>query len=52
MEASISSGIPLRRMGTPQEVASLIVFLASEAAGYITGQTVNIDGGPLSRVPV
>lgn len=51
MEAAISSGVPLRRMGTPEEVASLIVFLASDAASYITGQTVNIDGGPLSRVP-
>jgi len=37
--------IPLGRMGTVEEVASLIAFLASPDAGYITGQTFVIDGG-------
>lgn len=37
--------IPARRMGNPGEVASLIVYLASPAATYITGQVVNCDGG-------
>ena len=36
---------PLGRLGTPEEVASTIVFLLSEAAGFINGQTVTIDGG-------
>jgi len=39
------AGTPLGRVGTAQEVADVIVFLASPAAGYITGQTIVIDGG-------
>ncbi|WFE29225.1 SDR family NAD(P)-dependent oxidoreductase [Solwaraspora sp. WMMD791] len=35
----------LRRLGTPQEVAAVVCFLASEAAGYLTGATVDVDGG-------
>jgi 3-oxoacyl-[acyl-carrier protein] reductase len=38
-------GIPLGRFGKPDEVASLICFLASDEAGYITGQAIIIDGG-------
>ncbi|MCB2077020.1 MAG: SDR family oxidoreductase [Novosphingobium sp.] len=38
--------IPLRRTGTPDEMANMIVFLASDAASYVTGQTISVDGGP------
>ena len=37
--------IPLGRLGQPEDVAPAVVFLASEAAGYITGQTLLVDGG-------
>ncbi|MBS4027620.1 MAG: SDR family oxidoreductase, partial [Ignavibacteriales bacterium] len=36
---------PLGRVGTPEEVAELILFLSSEKAGWITGETIAIDGG-------
>ena len=39
------SEIPIGRMGTPEEVAGLCVFLASDAAAYVTGATYVIDGG-------
>jgi 3-oxoacyl-[acyl-carrier protein] reductase len=39
--------IPLGRFGTPEEVAQAVVFLASEAATYITGQVLHINGGML-----
>jgi meso-butanediol dehydrogenase/(S,S)-butanediol dehydrogenase/diacetyl reductase len=38
-------GIPMQRAGTPAEVGGLVAFLASADAAYITGQTVNVDGG-------
>ncbi|MFC1898233.1 3-oxoacyl-[acyl-carrier-protein] reductase [Candidatus Cloacimonadota bacterium] len=37
--------IPLNRMGMPKDVADLCIFLASDEANYITGQTINVDGG-------
>jgi len=37
--------IPLKRMGKPEDIAQLCVFLASDLADYITGQTINVDGG-------
>ena len=44
-DSQIASGIPLRRLAQPEEVADAIVWLASERASYVTGQTVLVDGG-------
>ncbi|MCF7550803.1 SDR family NAD(P)-dependent oxidoreductase [Pseudonocardia sp. WMMC193] len=42
---AMTKAVPMRRMGTPADVAPAIVFLASEQAGYITGQTLSASGG-------
>ena len=39
--------IPMKRMGTPQDIANVVAFLASEESAYITGQTINVNGGML-----
>ncbi len=41
--------IPLKRLGTPQDVANVVAFLASDMASFVTGQTIVIDGGALHR---
>jgi NAD(P)-dependent dehydrogenase (short-subunit alcohol dehydrogenase family) len=40
-----AEGIPLGRIGQPQDVADVVCFLASPAASYLTGQSINVDGG-------
>ena len=42
---ALLENVPARRAGTPEEVAACIRFLASEAAGYVTGTTLTVDGG-------
>jgi 3-oxoacyl-[acyl-carrier protein] reductase len=42
------AGIPLKRGGSPEDIANACVFLASDLSGYITGQTINVDGGMLT----
>jgi len=42
---AIASLVPMKRAGTPEEVAELVAFLASPKAGYITGQIISINGG-------
>jgi 3-oxoacyl-[acyl-carrier protein] reductase len=44
-EAAIKDLVPMKRAGSPQEVASLVAFLASREAGYISGQVISINGG-------
>lgn len=45
MLEEVNQGIPMKRHATPEEIASLFVFLASDEATYITGQHIPIDGG-------
>ena len=44
-KTSMSSGIPMGRVGQPEEIAATVAFLLSEGAGYINGATIQIDGG-------
>ena len=39
------SHIPVGRIGSPDDIANAVIFLASDEAGYITGQTITVDGG-------
>jgi 2-hydroxycyclohexanecarboxyl-CoA dehydrogenase len=43
--AALERAVPMRRLGEPEDVAAAVVFLASERAGYVTGQTLSVSGG-------
>jgi len=45
VKQNINAQIPMKRMGTAQEIANVVYFLGSEESSYITGQVINIDGG-------
>ena len=45
MQARIAKAYPLRRVATPEDVTGAVVFLASDASGFITGQTLSVSGG-------
>jgi 3-oxoacyl-[acyl-carrier protein] reductase len=47
--ASILESVPLRKLGDPEDVASAVLYLASEGASYVTGATLDINGGRLMR---
>jgi NAD(P)-dependent dehydrogenase (short-subunit alcohol dehydrogenase family) len=45
LRATVAASVPLRRLGRPQDVAQVCLFLGSEAAGYVTGAVIEADGG-------
>jgi 7-alpha-hydroxysteroid dehydrogenase len=47
LKAAIEAGTPLRRLGEPDDIAAAVLYLASRAAGYVTGQVLAVDGGLL-----
>jgi NAD(P)-dependent dehydrogenase (short-subunit alcohol dehydrogenase family) len=48
-KAALISGVPMKRIGQPEEVAAAILFLASDKASFITGASLATDGGKLAR---
>jgi NAD(P)-dependent dehydrogenase (short-subunit alcohol dehydrogenase family) len=42
---SLAKTVPVRRLGTPEEVAELVAYLCSDLAAYVTRQVIRIDGG-------
>jgi NAD(P)-dependent dehydrogenase (short-subunit alcohol dehydrogenase family) len=47
--ARVAAGLPLRRMGRPEEVAAAVVWLASDAAAFVAGHGLAVDGGFLAQ---
>ena len=47
-EEQVANAYPMKRLGNPEDVARLVGFLVSDAASWITGETVRVDGGILS----
>ena len=47
-KAGLVAGVPLKRVGRPEEIAQTIVFVASDKVSYITGASIAVDGGKLA----
>ena len=48
-KAALVTGVPVKRVGTPEEIAQTILFVASDNASFITGASIAVDGGKLAR---
>ncbi len=49
LKAMLETFVPMKREGRPEEIANTVLFLCSEAASYITGQSISVDGGYVMR---
>jgi NAD(P)-dependent dehydrogenase (short-subunit alcohol dehydrogenase family) len=49
LKAMVEYFVPMKREGRPEEIASTVLFLCSDAASYITGQSICVDGGFVMR---
>jgi 3-oxoacyl-[acyl-carrier protein] reductase len=49
IKAAVLANIPLKRFGTPEDIAAAVRFLCSEDAGYITGHVLDVNGGMYMR---
>ncbi|RMG77269.1 MAG: SDR family oxidoreductase, partial [Chloroflexi bacterium] len=45
MQSTVQRSAPMRRLGRPEEIADMVVFLADDTASFITGQAIALDGG-------
>ena len=45
IKTEVKERVPVRRLGTPEDIADLVCYLAGPAAGYVTGQVIAVDGG-------
>ena len=43
----VTAGVPLGRLGTPEDIADVVLFLASDQSAFVTGQLLNANGGTL-----
>ena len=49
MRAAVEAEVPRKRIGTPEDVAGTVIYLASRAGAYITGTVIAIDGGMATK---
>ena len=50
VRAELAANVPLRRFAHPREIGAVIAFLCSPAAGYVSGQSIAVDGGRMQSI--